>query len=28
VMGAIMPFFKDMFDQLLQFFENVSTHKS
>jgi membrane protein required for colicin V production len=24
VMGAVVPLFKDMFDQLLQFFQNVS----
>jgi membrane protein required for colicin V production len=27
IMGAVMPFFKDMFDQLLQFFQNVSDKK-
>jgi membrane protein required for colicin V production len=26
-MGAVIPFFKDMFDQLLQFFQNVSGKK-
>jgi len=28
IMGAVMPFFKDMFDQLLQFFQNVSGKKA
>jgi membrane protein required for colicin V production len=28
IMGAVIPFFKDMFDQLLQFFQNVSGKKA